>query len=1241
MVLYRKRDSGPGVAYHRTQSVRTVLNEGEDDEIECIGYKRSVLRVVLCYIGMIWTAGILWLIFYWRADWKLKCMAYQVCLSEATWVLIKDGYTQNHVSKVQRLTIDKDSGLTREDIKLMLRKDVLVNSHEFRFFRYQKLKYIWNPTDGVFSKLRALDDGVKSYEFFQQLQGLSEDEQRKRRFLYGENVINIRVRSYFVLLIQEVLNPFYVFQLFSVLLWFSDEYYYYASCIVIMSAGSIFISLVTTRKQSVMLRDMVASSHMVQISRSGGECLNFELSEIFPPEPDSSLVASSPMVQISRSGEEFMVDEKKLVPGDVLVIPPNGCPMTCDAVLLTGNCIVNESMLTGESVPITKTPLPNNEQEANVIYSPEEHKRHTLYCGTQVIQTRYYGSELVKAVVVRTGFSTAKGTLVRAILYPKPMDIKLYRDALKFISVMFGIAAIGFIYTIIVLALQDATAREIVLKALDIITIAVPPALPAALTIGIVYAQNRLKRKSIYCISPSRINLCGTLDVVCFDKTGTLTEDGLDLMGVVPAENARFSKMVTNIQQLPFDNLLVAMTTCHSLTRIQGELNGDPLDVKMFDATNWTLEEPTETESSNFDMLMPTIVKPPGTVQNYNETVPNSDFKQVGTEVGIVRQFPFSSSLQRMSVITRTLGEDHMAVYSKGAPEKILSLCSTKSIPEDFHKMLVGYTKQGFRVLAIAWKPLDPSLQWHKALKVPRDDVENDLQLLGLLVMQNKLKPETTPVIKELIAAQIRIVMVTGDNMLTAVNVARKCGILQPHDRVIMVEALPPDGIKVENITWTYAETDIPPESPSQETSLNAIIVQMEANHKTNYHFAMGGKSFAAIRDHYPYLMPRFAVSGTVFARMSPNQKAQLVESLQELEYSVGMCGDGANDTGALKTAHAGISLSEAEASVASPFTSKIPNITCVPEVIREGRAALVTSFSMFKYMALYSVIQFVSVMILYSIQSNLGDFMFMYIDLCIITVVAIFMGRSEAYAKIVTRKPLSQLMTTPILASLILQITVQALVQTTAFFVLKLQSWFEPLVPNEEDYYANIKCYETTTIFLVSCFQYLIVAVAFSTGKPYTKPIYRNYLYSGALVVLTIFTTIVVLVPWDKLENLLELRSYPVYAFRGVIIGIAVGNLVISLLIEFGVVPRYWLKYILECMWCRETKPSRKFNAVEIEMENDPEWPPLEGASYPTVEHPAEAGEDNGNSSKELLSNQETQTGVNEKGDGVSSTQF
>ena len=119
------------------------------------------------------------------------------------------------------------------------------------------------------------------------------------------------------------------------------------------------------------------------------------------------------------------------------------------------------------------------------------------------------------------------------------------------------------------------------------------------------------------------------------------------------------------------------------------------------------------------------------------------------------------------------------------------------------------------------------------------------------------------------------------------------------------------------------------------------------------------------------------------------------------------MCGDGANDCGALKAAHVGVSLSEAEASVAAPFTSAVPNISCIPSLVREGRlditsilfskytiaiprCALVTSFGVFKYMALYSMIQFASVLILYSNKTNLGDTQFLYIDLVITTTIAV-----------------------------------------------------------------------------------------------------------------------------------------------------------------------------------------------------------------------------------------------------------
>ena len=111
------------------------------------------------------------------------------------------------------------------------------------------------------------------------------------------------------------------------------------------------------------------------------------------------------------------------------------------------------------------------------------------------------------------------------------------------------------------------------------------------------------------------------------------------------------------------------------------------------------------------------------------------------------------------------------------------------------------------------------------------------------------------------------------------------------------------------------------------------------------------------------------------------------------MKVEVGMCGDGANDCGALKMADIGISLSEAEASIAAPFTSQIQDISCVVRVLKEGRAALTTSFQCFKFIELYSMIQFTTVTMLYIVGSNLSDEQFLYIDLAILIPLSIFMG--------------------------------------------------------------------------------------------------------------------------------------------------------------------------------------------------------------------------------------------------------
>nr|XP_045005281.1 polyamine-transporting ATPase 13A3 isoform X2 [Jaculus jaculus] len=1228
---------------------RKTINQGQEDEMEIYGYNLCRWKLAIVSVGVICTGGFLLLLLYWMPEWRVKATCVRAAVKDCEVVLLRttDEFRMWFCAKIRFLPLESQPVLNpksvvnkvsnghavhltenmAEENRHELTKYSQTRSQQIRYFTHHSVKYLWNDTVHNFDFLKGLDEGVSCTSMYEKHSaGLTKGMHAYRKLLYGVNEIAVKVPSIFKLLIKEVLNPFYIFQLFSVILWNIDEYYYYALAIVIMSILSIVSSLYSIRKQYIMLHDMVAAHSTVRVSVCR---VNEEIEEIFSTD---------------------------LVPGDVMVIPLNGTVMPCDAVLINGTCIVNESMLTGESVPVTKTNLPNPSVDAKGMgeefYSPETHKRHTLFCGTTVIQTRFYTGELVKAIVVRTGFSTSKGQLVRSILYPKPTDFKLYRDAYLFLLCLVAVAGIGFIYTIVNSILNEVFNGKpvevgvIIIKSLDIITITVPPALPAAMTAGIVYAQRRLKKVGIFCISPQRINICGQLNLVCFDKTGTLTEDGLDLWGIQRVEHNRFLLPEVSVcnEVLVKSQFVACMATCHSLTKIEGVLSGDPLDLKMFEAIGWVLEEATEEETALHNRIMPTVVRPPKQLLPESTPAGNQEMELFELpaiyEIGIVRQFPFSSALQRMSVVARVLGDKKMDAYMKGAPEVIASLCKPETVPVDFETVLEDYTKQGFRVIALAHRKLESKLTWHKVQNISRDIIENNMDFMGLIIMQNKLKQETPAVLEDLHKANIRTVMVTGDNMLTAVSVARDCGMILPHDKVIIAEALPPKDGKVAKINWHYADS-LTQGSSSSAVDSEAIPIKLvhdslEDLQLTRYHFAMNGKSFSVILEHFQDLVPKLMLHGTVFARMSPDQKTQLVEALQNVDYFVGMCGDGANDCGALKRAHGGISLSELEASVASPFTSKSRSISCVPNLIREGRAALMTSFCVFKFMALYSIIQYFSVTLLYSILSNLGDFQFLFIDLAIILVVVFTMSLNPAWKELVAQRPPSSLISGALLFSVLSQIIICIGFQSLGFFWVKKQPWYKVWHPytdacnttrslyensDNETETHNIQNYENTTVFFISSFQYLIVAIAFSKGKPFRQPCYKNYFFVVSVIVLYVFILFIMLHPVDSIDQVLQIVCVP-YQWRVTMLIIVLVNTFVSIVVESFFLDTVLWKVVFsrdkqgECRFtttqppqesvdrwgkcclsrassCRKKTPKAKYMHLAQELLVDPEWPP------------------------------------------------
>uniref|UniRef100_A0ACB8EWZ2 Uncharacterized protein n=1 Tax=Sphaerodactylus townsendi TaxID=933632 RepID=A0ACB8EWZ2_9SAUR len=1126
------------------RAAEACVNRNEEDEMEISGHSPCCWKLALVSLGTVCSGGFLLLFLYWLPELSVKWTCRAVPLRDARVVLL-------------RTTV--------------------------RFFVHHHVRYLWSAESQSFRRLTALDAGLPCASLHTSHgAGLPRSTQDYRRLFYGANKIDVKVPSIPTLLIKEVLNPFYVFQVFSMVLWSLDDYYLYASAILFMSLVSIGCSLYTIRKQYVLLHDMVAAHNVIRVTVYRGP---HETEEIFSTE---------------------------LVPGDVLLVPPGGLMLPCDAVLLNGTAIVNESMLTGESVPVTKTALPKPTQGANGLfqdpaYSPEEHKRHTLFCGTSIIQTRYYSGEVVRALVIRTGFSSSKGQLVCSILFPKPTDFRLYRDACRFLLCLVGVAGVGMLYSVVRSIQQGEQVGRIILESLDILTITVPPALPAAMTAGVVYAQRRLRGKQIFSISPQRINICGQLNLMCFDKTGTLTEDGLDFWGFVRVQNGSFLPVGQDIcaPSLSGSPLVAAMAACHSLTTIGGRLSGDPLDLKVFEATGWVLEEPTQEETALHDQIQPTVVHPPGQTPPEIPEGASEDEELMELmklyQIGILMQFPFSSSLQRMSVVTRTLGEKKLVAYMKGAPETVGSLCRRETVPDDFSAVLEKYTQQGLRVIALASRRLENKYTWHK-------------------IQHNKLKAETVPVLAELRRACIRPVMVTGDNLLTAVSVGRECGIIPAKGKVILTEALPPRDGQPATINWQYADelpAEVVEKASKEEIKLMLDEEELPPEPRgpnvadNSYHFAIGGKSFAVILDHFPDLLSKLLLCGTVYARMAPDQKTQLIEALQQMDYYVGMCGDGANDCGALKRAHAGISLSELEASVASPFTSKTPNISCVPDLIREGRAALVTSFCVFKFMALYSIIQYLSVLLLYSILSNLGDVQYLFIDTAIILSLAFTMSLNRAWPELAPQRPPTSLVSPQLLLSVLTQILLSLGFQVGAFLLVQRQPWNRPskdkqcgpvanltldsnstssrngtagLDPagGEGDDHPSVRSFENTTLFYVSCFQYVAVALAFAKGRPFRQPIQTNGLFLASLVTISSFLLLLLLWPIPVLDELLELDCIP-YEWRLILLALTLSNLVLSLSLE---------NFVCDCdpLWQRVCYAQRKF-----EYPNQATYPQLE----------------------------------------------
>ncbi|KAH8821701.1 P-type ATPase-like protein [Xylogone sp. PMI_703] len=1151
------RTEGSAIGKHRTSQKIYIVTE--DLTIVVAGFKTSTLGFALYASICVLTLGLGYLVLRWLPRWQVRLVGSPCPLRDCDWVAIENQWGEFVVENVGVLNYGRALstvfGLPEKIYSIAYDEDDDPIMDKLRVVDYRYLRFAFHPLKDKFVLSNSWKDptwtDVKTIRA-----GIDGEEQEYRELVFGKNLIDIKEKTVPQLLVDEAFHPFYIFQVASLILWSLDEYYYYAACIFLISVISITTTLIETRSTMRRLRE---------ISR-------FECN-----------------VRVLRNSFWRYVPSSDLVPGDVYeVTDPELTQFPCDSILLAGDCIVNESMLTGESVPVSK--VPTNDESLRRLdlaassISPEV-ARHFLFCGTKIIRARRpqddKNDEAVGlAMAVRTGFDTTKGALVRSMLFPKPSGFKFYRDSFRYISVMGGVAMLGFIVSFINFVRLELAWHLIIVRALDLITIVVPPALPATLTIGTNFALTRLRRKQIFCISPQRVNVGGKLDVICFDKTGTLTEDGLDVLGirVVQKPANRFSDILPDASSLlpsryerdptiSYDThkaILYTMTTCHSLRVVDSELVGDPLDVKMFDYTGWTFEEGEQKagdmEDEDQGGLSPSIARPPSGMEYDIDSPHDPEGSSTSPiELGVLKSFEFVSQLRRASVIVRNFGSQGVDVFVKGAPECMKDICNPESFPSDYEDLLTYYTHRGFRVIACATRHI-AKLNWVKVQKMKRDEAESNLEFIGFIIFENKLKPTTAGVLQELDDARIRKVMCTGDNILTAISVARECNLIDKSAHCFVPHFIEGDSQdpkarlsweSIDNNIYKLDENTLIPLAPPAEGDAS---LPYDISNLRNYSLAVSGDVFRWIVDYAPPdVLQRMLVCGQVFARMSPDEKHELVEKLQSIDYCCGFCGDGANDCGALKAADVGISLSEAEASVAAPFTSRIFDITCVPEVIREGRAALVTSFSCFKYMSLYSGIQFTSVSFLYASASNLGDFQFLFIDLALILPIAIFMGWTGPYPILCPKRPTANLVSRKVLIPLLGQIATCILIQAVGFIAVRRQPWFIP--PHLDKEKSNIENSENTTLFLVSCFEYILSGIVLSVGRPFRQSMAHNLPFVVTIVVAFLFSTYMLFDPSPGVASFMQLTAMT-WDFKVFIFILGLGYLSVAWTSEHYVFP-------------------------------------------------------------------------------------
>ena len=397
-------------------------------------------------------------------------------------------------------------------------------------FIFRLLKYHYVQENGYFEPVQFSEISGKFSDILAAFSnGINESTFKYHLLKYGENLKTVPIPNLLEYLFNEMTAPFFILQYCSAVIWFLENAYVYSIALLAASFILTIVAYFFVRSSQKKIQELAYNDVPIKVYRKG-----------------------------NRSQFDI-VSSQFLVPGDLFVLE-NNMKLPCDVLLISGEAIINESMLTGESTPIPKFPI---EESLETDFDYDTQKRYIIFEGTGVLQLKVKSSsKFVLALVIRTSFMTLKGQMIRSILFPQRKEDKFFKQALKFLGVYFVLCMILYFEMLAIMIKYSLSEYFCFLRLANTLISVFPPALNVYFQFPINFSVIRLKQKGVLGLQPQKMRDAGTIRICCFDKTGTLTTNRIELNNIYA--NFDFNK---NLNDLATNIIASSMIDMHSITK--------------------------------------------------------------------------------------------------------------------------------------------------------------------------------------------------------------------------------------------------------------------------------------------------------------------------------------------------------------------------------------------------------------------------------------------------------------------------------------------------------------------------------------------------------------------------------------------------------------------------------------------------------------------------------------------------